>query len=142
MAISTDLEILNRVLRELSSSFLQYVGECWPWTAVGPNGQKLRTEVNQCVDRQRKSVESIAEYLAPRQARVEFGKFSTEFTDLHFVSLQFLLKQLISDQTRLVEYLDRSVTLLPSGDPSREILEAVSRNEHDNLSALRQLSAK
>jgi hypothetical protein len=142
MAISTDLEILNRVLRELSSSFLQYVGECWPWTAVGPNGKQLRTDANQCVGRQRKSIEMIAEYLAPRQARVEFGKFSTVFTDLHFVSLQFLLKQLIGDQTRLVESVDRSVTLLLSGDPSRDILEAVSRNEHDNLSALQQLSAK
>ncbi len=142
MAISTDLEILNRVLRELSSNFLQYLGECWPWTSVGTNGEQLRTAANQCVSRQRKSIELIAEYLAPRQARVEFGKFSTEFTDLHFVSLQFLLKQLISNQTRLVESVDRSVTLLPSGDPSRDILEAVSRNEHDNLSALQQLSAK
>ena len=138
MPISTDLEILNRVLRELSSSFLQYVGECWPWTAVGPNGKQLRADANQCVGRQRQSIELTAEYLAPRQARVEFGKFSTEFTDLHFVSLQFLLKQLISNQTQLVEFLDRGVTLLPSGDPIREILEAVSRNEHANLAALSQ----
>ena len=142
MAISTDLQILNRVLREVSGSFLQYVGECWPWTAVGPNGKQLRTDVNQCVGRQQQSIGLIAEYLAARQARVEFGKFSTEFADMHFVSLQFLLKQLVSDQNRRVESIDRSVTLLPSGDPCRDILEAVSRNEHDNLSALQQLSAK
>ena len=137
-----DSERLNSLFVMLHRSLLQYVGECWPWTAVGPNGKQLRTDANNCVSHQRQSIGLIAEYLALRQARVEFGKFSTGFTDLHFVSLQFLLKQLISDQTRLVESVDRNVTLLPGGDPSRDILEAVSRNEHDNLSALQQLSAK
>ena len=136
MAVSTDLEILNRVLRDLSSCFVQYVGECWPWTAIGSDGDKLQAVIRQCVARQLQSIERIAEHLAARQSRVEYGRFSTEFTDLHYVSLQFLVKQLVAAQMRLVESLDRTVTMLPSGDAAREILEAVRRNEHENLSAL------
>ncbi len=142
MPISTDLELLNRVLRDLSGSFLQYVGECWPWTSVGPDGNQLQAAINQCVERQRGSISSIAEYLNPRQARVEFGKYSSDFTDLHYASLTFLLKQLASDQSRIVESLDRQVTLLASGDLSRELLDAVLTNERANLAALKSLSAK
>ena len=136
MALPTDLEILNRVLRELSSCFLQYAGDCWPWASSGTDGNKLQSVVQHCVERQRQSIERIAEYLAARQSRVEYGHFSTDFTDLHYVSLQFLLKQLVTSQAKLVESLDRSVTLLPNGDDVREILEAASRNEHENLTAL------
>ncbi len=136
MALSTDLEILNRVLRELSSCFLQYAGECWPWTSAGAEGAKLRGAVMQCVERQRQSIGLVAEHLAAHQDRVEFGKFSAEFTDLHYVSLTFLLKRLVESQTKLVESIDRTVTLLPSGDVCREILEVVRGNEHANLAAL------
>ena len=136
MALSTDLEILNRVLRDLSSCFVQYVGDCWPWTSISSDGDKLQAVVSQCVARQRQSIERIAEHLASRQSRVEYGRFSTEFTDLHYVSLQFLVKQLAAAQTRLVESLDRTVTMLPSGDEAREVLEAVRHSELENLTAL------
>ena len=136
MALSTDLEILNRVLRELSSCFLQYAGECWPWTSAGAEGAKLRGSVMQCVERQQQSIGLVAEHLAAHQDRVEFGKFPAEFTDLHYVSLTFLLKRLVESQTKLVESIDRTVTLLPSGDVCREILEVVRSNEHANLAAL------
>lgn len=136
MALSTDLEILNRVLRELSSCFLQYAGECWPWTSAGAEGEKLRVSVMQCVERQRQSIGLLAEHLAAHQDRVEFGKFSSEFTDLHYVSLTFLLKRLVASQTKLVEFVDRTVTLLPNGDECREILEVVSSNERANLESL------
>ncbi len=136
MALSTDLEILNRVLRELSSCFLQYAGECWPWTSAGAEGAKLRDSVMRCVERQQQSIGLIAEHLAAHQDRVEYGKFSAEFTDLHYVSMTFLLKRLVESQTKLVELIDRTVTLLPSGDKCSDILEVVSDNEHANLAAL------
>lgn len=136
MALTTDLEILNRVLRELTSCFLQYAGDCWPWSSSGADGIKLQAVVGQCVERQRQSIERIAEYLAARQSRVEYGHFSADFTDLHYASLQFLLKQLVASEAKLVESLDHSITLLPSGDEVREILEAASRNEHETLAAL------
>lgn len=136
MALPTDLEILNRVLRELSSCFLQYAGECWPWTSAGAEGAKLRDSVMQRVERQRQSIGLVAEHLAAHQDRVEFGKFPAEFTDLHYVSLAFLLKRLVESQSKLVGSIDRTLTLLSSGSECRKILETVSGNEHANLAAL------
>ena len=141
MALSTDLEILNRVLRDLSSSFLQYVGEIWPWTSAGPDGDKLQASVMRCVERQWQSIALISDYLAPRQSRVEFGKFSAEFTDLHYVSLSFLLKRLVETQQTLSESIDRTVTLLPSGDEVQKLLATVRQNEQENLAALKGASA-
>jgi len=138
MALSTDLEILNRVLRDLSGCFLQYAAEIWPWTSVGADGAKLKSVVDACVARQRQSIGLLSEYLAPRQNRIELGQFSADFTDLHYVSLHFLLKHLISSQTRIVEMLNRSVTMLPGGDESQAVLVAVRQNELDNLAALKQ----
>lgn len=137
MALSTDLEILNRVQRDVSGCFLQYVGDCWPWTSIGADGDKLKSIVDQCVARQRESIRLMTEYLAPRQTRVEAGSFSVDFTDLHYVSLKFLIKQLISTQSRVVEVIDRMKTMLPSGDEVLEILEVVGRNERSNLAALK-----
>ncbi len=138
MALSTDLEILNRVLRDLSGCFLQYAAEIWPWTSVGADGAKLKSVVDACVVRQRQSIGLLSEYLAPRQTRIEFGSFSADFTDLHYVSLHFLLKHLIASQTLIVELLNRAVTMLPSGDEPQGILVAVRQNEQDNLAALKQ----
>lgn len=137
MALSTDLEILNRVQRELSGCFLQYVGEIWPWTSVGPEGAKLKSMLDQCVARQRQSIAQLTEYLAARQARVEPGRYSADFTDLHYVSLHFLLKHLIASQSLIVESLNRAVTLLPSGDEAQELLVAVRQGEQENLAALK-----
>lgn len=141
MALSTDLEILNRVLRDLSGCFLQYVGEIWPWTSVGPEGAKLKSELDQCIARQRQSIAQLSEYLAPRQARIEFGSYSASFTDLHYVSLQFLLKHLIASQSSIVDSLNRAVALLPVGDEAQELLAAVCRNEQENLAALKSAAA-
>ena len=65
MALSTDLEILNRVLRDLSGCFLQYAADIWPWTSVGADGVKLKSVVDECVARQRQSIGLLSEYLAP-----------------------------------------------------------------------------
>ncbi len=140
MALSTDLEILNRVLRDLSGCFLQYAADIWPWTSVGADGAKLKSVVDECVARQRQSIGLLSEYLAPRQARIEFGQFSADFTDLHYVSLQFLLKQLIARQTQIVESLNRAVTMLPSGDEAHELLATVRQNEQENWAALKGAS--
>lgn len=107
------------------------------WT----QGAKLKAAVDQCVARQRQSIAQLSEYLAPRQARVEFGCYSADFTDLHYVSLQFLLKRLIASQVQIVESLNRAVTLLPNGDESQELLAAVRQNEQENLAVLKAAAA-
>ncbi len=141
MALSTELEILNRVQRELSGCFLQYVGEIWPWTSVGAEGAKLKAMLDECVARQGQSIELLVEYLAPRQSRVEPGHYSADFTDLHYVSLHFLLKHLISSQSLIVESLNRAVTMLPSGDESQELLITVRQNEQATLAELKAAAA-
>jgi hypothetical protein len=135
MAVPSDLEILNRVLRELSGSFLQYVGECWPWTSAGPDGAKQRESVMRCVERQRQSIAMLADYLTPRQARVELGPYSTDFTDLHYVSLSFLQKKLIQTQKMTVELIDQQIMRLVDAE-AQAVLESVRRNEQENLAAL------
>lgn len=141
MALSTDLEILNRVLRELSGCILQYVHEISPWTPASPEGDKLKSVVDQCVERQAQSIALLAEFLETRQARVEFGHFSADLTDLHYVALKFLLKRLIADQTQIVESINRAATLLPGGDETQEVLLAVRQNEQQNLDALKSAAA-
>ena len=136
MALTSELEILNRVLRDLSGCFLQYVGECWPWTAFGSDGNKQRNAVMQCVERQRQSIGLIASFLNPKQDRVEFGDFSTDYTDLHYVSLQFLVKRLVESQQKLVESADRSLAQLSGAEAARIVMSTVVSNERANLVAL------
>jgi hypothetical protein len=141
MALSTELEILNRIQRELSGCFLQYVGEIWPWTSVGAEGAKLKAVLDQCVARQRQSIAQLSDYLASRQSRVEFGRYSADFTDLHYVSLHFLLKHLVASQNLIAESLNRAVSMLPGGDETQQLLIAVRQNEQQTLAELKAAAA-
>jgi hypothetical protein len=100
-------EVLNQVLVNLGRSLLQYVGECWPWT--DRRDETERNVVADCVHRQRDTVQDLADLLVDRNWPVDYGSFPTEYTDLHFVELDYLLPQLLDGERALVRDLELAI---------------------------------
>lgn len=101
MSDATMLSALNDLLINVGRSLLQYVGECWPWNDA--NTQDERQTIERLVQEQKAQVARLAEFLQEAEWPIDFGSYPTEYTDLHYVALDYLLDQLIQNQLALVE---------------------------------------
>lgn len=130
---------LNLLLVQISRSLLQYVGECWPWSSADEGA--LQTEIDDLVERQRVHVAALAETLVQRRLVIDFGTYPTEFTDLHFLALDYLLAQLVDNQTEVVDHITRAISLC-SGDRSCvEMLQQIHAEEREILNELTKMAA-
>lgn len=100
MSAPASNETLNRILVHVGRSLLQYVGECWPWTEKRDEAE--RRVVAEAVYKQRDGVQRLVDLLSERRAGLDLGAYPTEYTDLHFVELDYLLPQLVESERALV----------------------------------------
>lgn len=118
---------LNDLVVDLGRSLLQYVWEGNAWTTDPELAQKLQ----QWAEIQQRDVGRLVEFLWNRGWVVDLGTYPTDFTDLQFLSLKYLLPKLSVAQDRLVTELDEAVHTCVD-DPEavavlREILESERR---------------
>jgi hypothetical protein len=142
MAEQNQNEILNRVVARLYRCLLQYAMECWAWTSdaetpgVEPPEQKA---VEQMAARQREFVARLADLITQRGAAVDFGNYP-DFSEMHYVSLDYLLGKLIADEQKLISELEAAHPAL-SDATARGLLSEVLASEKDNLVRLRGMAA-
>ena len=67
---------LKQLLVNLGRSFLQYVGQCWPWTDV--DAQAERETISSLVARQQAHIASLTDLLDRRDGSVDSGSFPME----------------------------------------------------------------
>lgn len=85
--------VLNRLVIELDCSLLQYVGESSPWMEEGD--MERQTMILRLVEQESAVVRQVIDFLASRRWPVEYGTYPTDYTDLQYLSLDFLLTQLV-----------------------------------------------
>lgn len=139
MVENSNNEQLNRLLINISRSLLQYIGECWPWTEVDADNERL--VITKAVDRQRGSVRRLAGLLEDRHWPIDVGSYPTDFTDLHYVALDFLLSQLKSDEESLIGDLKLTAErLAKNGDgEGQAVISEVLAIEQQNLTDMQEL---
>ncbi|HUG92367.1 MAG TPA: ferritin-like domain-containing protein [Planctomycetaceae bacterium] len=128
---------LNELLVLLGRSLLQYVGESWPW--AGPDEEDVQRAVDALAARQREHEAQIAALLAERDWNIDFGTYPTEFTDLHYVALDYLLAELVAHEggmTREIEALARRCADDAEAAPLAERVLADHRDEVRQLETL------
>ena len=128
---------LNELLILLGRSLLQYVSESWPWASADEDD--VRQAVDALSNRQRHHVGLIAELLEQREWSIDFGTYPTEFTDLHYVALDYLLSELATHEAGLmpeIELLTRQCGDDPEAAPLAERILADHRDEVRQLEAL------
>ena len=129
---------INALLINLGRSLLQYVSEASPWTNA--ESEATRDEVYELAERQSQAVNRITEYLTAQNWPIDFGIYPTEYTDLHFVSLDFLMDQIIPNADELAVEIHETRRLIDDPQAS-ELLSAVETAQQSIADRLRELTA-
>ena len=121
--------VLNNTLIQMACSFLQYVGESWPWVSTESNS--IEPQIRVLAARQRQDVSEIVDLLTAREHFIDFGSFPTEYTDQQFLALQTLICERIALSVE---------SLQTAGDSeATELLRTVESHERDILKALSEV---
>jgi hypothetical protein len=129
---------LKRLLVDLGRSLLQYVGECWPWTDSAE--EEIHHTIDRLVSRQKREIGRLGVLLSHRERVVDFGTYPTEYTDLHFLSLDYLLGELVAGENDLVRDLERAVDDHADDPEAAELLRSVLQVERDAAAELTELA--
>jgi hypothetical protein len=135
-AITHDAK-LNDLLVDLGRSLLQYADESWPWAKSGEAAAEQT--VRAAAAEQRDHVARLADLLADRNWAIDFGNYPTDYTDLHFLSLDFFLPRLAAAQTAVVAELDDAVHGCVDDPEAVTILKDVLAGERDIAAKLTTL---
>lgn len=119
--------VLNRVLIQLSRSFLQYVSESSPW--VRYDAPSLATEIEALAAQQRDDVGRLVDLLNDREHFVDFGSFPTEYTDQQFLGLDVLIGRLERSQSRINGLISSAVDSVEHDGEASILLTQVLLNE-------------
>ena len=128
---------LDQLLITLSRSLLQYVGEAWPWT--GSHASTERQKINELVSRQQKQISRLSELLSRRNRYIDFGTYPTEYTDLHYVALDYLLSQLIENEDSLITDLEQTLQKCTDDSDAIPLLQQILSDQRASLSQLQEL---
>ncbi|MDB5339533.1 MAG: hypothetical protein JWN70_5152 [Planctomycetaceae bacterium] len=128
---------LNSLFVLLHRSLLQYLGECSPWTAEDSHQGETLAAIRDIVTRQKQDETLLADTLLESGWVIDCGGYSTSFTDLHYVSLKYLLKQVIISQTNIVKAFEAAAQKYPD----TTLLQTVVNNEREILNTARVLAA-
>lgn len=133
MAIIQHSAKLNSLLIDILRSLLQYAGESSLWIREGAE------QFDRLRQRQQLDAALLAQVLGERGWPVEAGAYPTEYTDLHYVSFDFLRQQIIVNQRQIVAELDEALHTCGSDDPEgMDVVRVVLASEQDILRDLEQ----
>lgn len=90
---------LNELLVNLGRCLLQYTCEAWPWT--DEQTAAVHAEIETLAERQSQLVADIADWLDKQEWPVDYGVYPAEYTDLHYVSLSFLMAEIVRNADEL-----------------------------------------
>lgn len=130
----------SQLIVDIGRSFLQYCSECWPWTSVDTEG--ARDRILQLASRQREHVAAMIDLLIAREHEFRMGTYPTEYTDLHYIGLEYLLDQLKENQAAITKNVMRIGAGISGDNELSDLLYRVGKGEEKILRALVELQKK
>lgn len=134
------VEVLNRLLRIQYRSLPMFLAGTSPWTHQGD--ERAEISLTNIVADQKAMVQRIAETILEHGGQVDTGNFLIEFAELHFLSLDYLLKELVERQRADLADIERCVAHLTDDRIAKMLAEEVLGAERAHLEALEELAAR
>ena len=134
------IDSINSIIVEVGRSFLQYCGECWPWTSNETTGARER--IIDLAGRQRDHVAALIELRRDRGHESSLGTYPTDYTDLHYVALDYLLDQLKENQSSIVKNVMNVGADIKGDNELADLVYRVGKGEERILDALIDLQKK
>lgn len=133
------VELLNQLLAIEYRSLPLYLMDATPWTH--PGDQAATVALRSVVKTQRSLAERIATLIGARGGAVDSGEYPMEFTDLNFLSLDYLLKELARCGQRQVAGIESIVDRLLDTE-ARELAQEVLGAEKAHIEMFQDLSSR
>ena len=130
---------LNQLLIDIGRSLLQYVGHCSSWSSRSQAG--LEQEFAKLVEIQQQHVGQISALLTDRRWTIDFGGFPASFTDLHFLSLKYLLKLILKNQDAVISELEEASHTSVHDPEASALIGEILKSEQQITQQLKELSA-
>jgi len=131
------LAVLNRLFRSVYRSLPAYLEQAHPWP--GSAGSRGVEALDRMAADHRTLAERLAEAILDQGGPLDAGRFPMEFTDLHDVSLDFLLGEIERRLEQELPELKRSVYELAKTPALHPLADDVRRTAQEHLAMLKQL---
>ncbi|MCA9189602.1 MAG: hypothetical protein R3E01_34320 [Pirellulaceae bacterium] len=132
-------ELLNDLLVIENRSLPMYLASARPWS--GPEGAAAQAELSKIAVDQRRIVDILGGLIVSRGGMVDMGEFPMEFTDLHDLSVSFVLPQIIRRQRSDIVNIQRIAEQLSSDVACRSIAEEALGSAKGHLELLEELAS-
>lgn len=121
-------------------SLLQYTNECWPWGGMEEVAeQKL---IATLAARQQEEVQRLVDLLQERGESVEAGTYPTSYGELHYVALEYLMHNLLKDETALIAALEQEAAASTTDLSVAALLSDLIASERQTLLELQELAKR
>lgn len=137
MTQATTTDTLNRLLAITCRSFPMYLTYARPWLRQGT--EQIAETLEHIVADQRALAERISEAIVDGDACPDTGEFPMEFTDLHDLSAEFIVRMAIEYQKRDVTAIEQVVDqlrLAPAALPLAEEALGMAKGHLESLEEL------
>ncbi len=132
-----NLATLNRLFAVLYRSLPMYLAGATPWTREGNHrGQQAHATLERIVADQREMAGRVADLISRRRGRVDRREFPTDFAELNYLSLEFLLKELAESARRDIASLEKCVVDVEDDPQARALAEEALGAERAHLEML------
>lgn len=128
---------LNDLLIDVSRSLLQYSMEAWPWS--DSSSESAKKTLKQLAARQSDRAAELVELLAARHWTIDFGTYPTEYTDLHYVSLNYFLMLLVENENALIAEIDGALSRCRDDHQAVHFLTALLQDQREIAKRLQEL---
>lgn len=129
--------LLNRLMAIVGRSFPQYLQYSRPFIPPG-RGSVMET-IDAIVADQNVMVERLSQMLSDANSSVRFGDFPMEYTDLHDLDIDFLMRAAVSYQQQDIETIAGIADDLRLAPAAQSLAEEVLGMTKGHLDSLREL---
>jgi hypothetical protein len=132
--------IVQKILNRERSSLLQFAGEAYPWANSAE--EAATTKLKRIIDEEQAAEIRLANFLArhhlPQPSQVSFP---LRFTSLMFVSLDYLLPQLLDEQRQAITQLKVDMAAITAVQARQQVEQLLALKER-HLKELEELTAE
>jgi hypothetical protein len=130
-------DLLNNVLAVMARSLLQYAMHAGLWITDRSKGTLVA--VDDLIAGQSGRVQQLSNLLDGRRWTIDFGEFP-DFTDLHYLSLEFVLPHLVENERSVVQTIESAQVQCTSDDEGAALLGEILAGERATLAKLEELA--
>ena len=100
----------------------------------------MAAEFPSLVATQQQHVAELTELLTARRWSIDFGGFPATFTDLHFLSLKYLVKLIVTNQKAVLAELEEASHCCVDDPEAAELIQSILASERQITDRLQSLA--